>query len=124
MKRSRWFWPIWVLLTGLFCGLLYSFAAPSSIRLLFSLLFLLLGPGMSLVPLLGISGWTNELMLGITLSLTLDTLLGAAALYAGSWNPTGVLGALIGLSWLGVAMQVWQARHTPLRGSATKEGRI
>jgi hypothetical protein len=112
------------LLTGLFCGLLYLFAAPSSLRLLFTLLFLLLGPGMSLVPLLGISGWTNELMLGITLSLTLDTLLGAAALYAGSWNPSGVLGALIGLSWLGVAMQVWQARHAPRPRPAARQERV
>jgi hypothetical protein len=92
--------------------------------LLFSLLFLLLGPGMSLVPLLRISGWTNELMLGIALSLTLDTLFAAAALYAGSWNPAGVLAALIVLSWLGVAMQVWQARQAPRPRSAAKQGRV
>jgi len=111
MKRSYLFWPIWVGVSGLLCGLLYLFAPASPLHLLVALLFLLISPGMSLIPFLHLSDWMNELMLGIALSLTLDTLLAAAALYAGIWDPAGVLWVLIGLSWLGAALQVWQARH-------------
>jgi hypothetical protein len=112
MKRPNLFWPIWLGVSGLLCGLLFLFAPASPLRLLAAMLFLLISPGMALVPFLQLSDWMNELMLGIALSLTLDTLLAAAALYAGVWNPGAVLWSLIGLSWLGAALQVWQA-HRP-----------
>jgi hypothetical protein len=111
MKRLNLFWPIWIVVSGLLCGLLYLFAPASTFRLLVALLFLLTGPGMSLIPFLHLSDWMNELMLGIALSLTLDTLFAAAALYAGAWDPAAVLWVLIGLSWVGAALQLWQARR-------------
>jgi hypothetical protein len=110
MKRVNLFWPIWIGVTGLLCGLFFQFAPGSTLRLLVALAFLLISPGMAFIPLLNLSDWMNELMLGITLSLVLDGLLAAAALYAGVWNPAGVLWTLIVLSWLGAALQVWQAR--------------
>ena len=112
MKRTNWFWPIWIGVTGLFCGLLYQFAPASPLRFLAALLFLLVSPGMSLIPLLRLSDWMHELMLGIALSLTLEALLAAAALYAGAWHPGAVLWSLIGLSLSGAALQLWQARRT------------
>jgi len=112
-KRLSLFWPIWIFVSGLLCGLLYSFAPASTIRLLVAILFLLISPGMALVPLLQLSDRMNELMLGIALSLTMDALLAAAALYAGMWNPGGVLAVLIGLSMLGAGLQVWQVLHSP-----------
>jgi hypothetical protein len=117
MKRANLFWPIWIVVNGLLCGLFYLFAPASSLRLLVALVFLLISPGMSLIPFLHLSDRLNELMLGIALSLTLDALLAAAALYAGVWDPTAVLWVLIGLSWLGAALQVWQTRHPERWGS-------
>lgn len=111
MKRLKLFWPIWIGISGLLCGLLFLFAPASNMRLLVTLAFLLISPGMSLIPFLHLNDWMNELMLGIALSLTLDALFAAAALYAGVWNPDAVLWVLIVLSWSGAALQVWQARH-------------
>lgn len=111
MKQTNLFWPIWIFVSGLLCGLLFLFAPGTTLNVLTALLFLFISPGMALVPLLQLSDWMNELMLGIALSLTLDALVAAAALYAGLWHPGGVLGVLIGLSWLGAGLQVWQAGH-------------
>ena len=111
MNRTKLFWPIWIFVSGLLCSLLFLFAPGTPLNMLAALLFLLISPGMALVPLLQLSDWMNELMLGIALSLTLDALIAAAALYAGLWHPGGVLGLLIGLSWLGAGLQVWQVGH-------------
>lgn len=124
MKRTNLFWPIWISVSGLLCALLYLLAPASPLRMLVSLLFLLTSPGMALVPLLHLSDWMNELMLGIALSLTIDSLIAAAALYAGMWNPDGVLAVLIGLSWMGAGLQTWQGLRSrgkslhPRRGHA------
>jgi hypothetical protein len=70
--------------------------------------FLLLAPGLSLIPLLRAGERLAELMLGIALSLTLDLLVAQMMLAVG-WHPTAAVVALAALCACGVALQEAQA---------------
>ena len=78
-------------------------------RTLTALAFLLLCPGMALVPLLRLGSLDLVLPVGLAVSLVLDTLVAAASLYLRAWQPGMVLFVLIGIALCGAAIQLWQA---------------
>jgi hypothetical protein len=69
------------------------------------LAFLLLAPGLALVPLLGRVG-DGELALAAGISVGLDTAIALVMAVSGAWSPKGALVALIAISLLGAALQV------------------
>jgi uncharacterized membrane protein len=69
------------------------------------LAFLLLVPGLALVPLLGRVG-DGELALAAGVSVGLDTAIALIMAVSGAWSPKGALVALIAISLLGAALQV------------------
>lgn len=108
---AKYRWPVGILAGGLLTGLLQLAVPGTGLLLIVAVLFLLLGPGMAFVRLLRLSDWTVELMLGISLSLVMDTMTAALALYTGLWNPGGVLWGLILVSWLGAGLQILLIRR-------------
>jgi hypothetical protein len=79
--------------------------APAPVRAPLVLAFLLLGPGMAYVPLLGLGDPLAELTLGLAVSLALDLAVAAAMLYTGAWSPRTSLLALAGIALAGAALQ-------------------
>jgi uncharacterized membrane protein len=78
---------------------------PAPLRAPLVLTFLLLGPGMAFVPLLGLRDPVAELTLALALSLALDVLVAVTMLYADAWSPVGSLLALAGLALAGAGLQ-------------------
>jgi hypothetical protein len=68
--------------------------------------FLLVGPGLAIVRLLGVPAATAQLSLGIALSMALDVLVPAALLYAGAWSPSSALAILVALAIAAALVEV------------------
>jgi hypothetical protein len=68
--------------------------------------FLLLGPGAAYVPLLRLANPSYTLILSVALSLAIDLLVAAAAVYSGFWSPPLIMNILVGLTFVGVLLQV------------------
>src|SRR5260370_15802654 len=64
------------------------------VRSLLVLSFLVAGPGLALVPLMHLDGWSG-LTLAAGLSLALDALVSAIMIYPNVWSPTATLAVLV-----------------------------
>jgi hypothetical protein len=73
-------------------------------RLVAVLPFLVLAPGLSLIPLVRLGDRLAQLVLGVALSLTLDLLVAQVMLVVG-WHPEAAVAVLAELCLLGVALQ-------------------
>jgi hypothetical protein len=78
--------------------------AGGDVRLAAVLPFLLLAPGLALIPLVRLSERLAQFMLGVALSLTLDVLAGQVMLVLG-WHPAAAVAALAVICLGGVALQ-------------------
>ena len=76
--------------------------------------FLLLGPGLAVVPLLRIPAWPR-LTLAIGLSLAVDILVSTGMTYAGIWSPDGILAMLVLISLIGAVAQLIAIPIRPAR---------
>jgi uncharacterized membrane protein len=111
--------PIWptIIVVSTFDTLALELAGVHSIvRALVAFWFLLLCPGLAIVRPLRLGDRTGELMVAIGVSLALETLLAAAALYAGVWSPLGILLALSLITLAGAAVQWQQDRAVATAG--------
>jgi len=79
--------------------------APVAVRLPVVLVFLLLGPGMAFVPLLGLGDPVAELTIAVGISLAVDLAVALAMLYAGAWAPTTTLVLVAAVALGGAALQ-------------------
>jgi hypothetical protein len=79
--------------------------APTAVRLPVVLVFLLLGPGMAFVPLLGLGDPVAELTIAVGISLAVDVAVALAMLYAGAWSPPATLVVVAALALCGAALQ-------------------
>lgn len=122
MTRADWLWPAIIIISaGAVC--LMVFLLPNSpLRPALTLWFLLVCPGMAFVRLLGITPSYVEWMLGIALSLALDTLLSALMMYAYAWSWELALLLLAVLSVGGAALQVGLSAQRSQSGSARLVG--
>ncbi len=68
--------------------------------------FLLIGPGAAFVALLRLEDLVYTFILSVALSLTLDLLVAAVAVYAGFWSPPLIVNILVGLTFVGVLLQL------------------
>ena len=112
-----WQWSAVLALVAVLAGAAVIFDAPSPLRPLAVLVFLGFGPGLSLIGLFGISDLTQCLVLGVGLSLALDTIVAGLSLYAGVWSPLGVLMTLVAITLVGITLQMWSVTRAP--GSVT-----
>jgi hypothetical protein len=100
------FWPGTIVLScaAAVCAVAVGLAPTARGVLVFW--FLLVCPGMALVPLLGVNNRWTELTLGVAASLALDTLVAEAMVLAKLWSPPAGLAILSAVSLAGVATQL------------------
>jgi hypothetical protein len=101
--------------------------APTAVRAVVVAWFTLVGPGGAVVPLLGLSDRTAELMLCLAVSLSLDLGVACGLLYAGAWSPAA---GIVVLAAFTLAVAGHRAGHaymddqdsgTPRRAAAAAE---
>lgn len=102
-------WPASILVAGASLDAVTFGHVDVPLRPWLALWFLLICPGMALVPLLRLSDRLVEVVLAVALSIALDTLVAGVFLYAGIWSPEASLATLSGLSLGGVTLQ-WLLR--------------
>jgi hypothetical protein len=100
--NGRWFWPLVLLLSALAAGAAALALPGTALCVVVILWFLLVCPGMTVVRCLNLKEAATEWMLAIALSLAIDAIVAAIALYAGVWFPLGILEALIDICIIGV----------------------
>lgn len=87
MSAQRLLWPMACSLWTIAVGTVVLVAPGSPIRPLVVLPFLLVGPGISLVRLLGLRDVVLELTLACSVGIMLATLVASAMAYFGGWLP-------------------------------------
>jgi uncharacterized protein (TIGR02271 family) len=106
VTQSAWLRPI-VLVVSAAAASLVTFLVPDTpVRPAITLWFLLICPGLALIPLFHLDDLIAEGVLCLTLSLAVDAFVGGAALYAGRWSMTGTFTALLGVSIGGALIQI------------------
>jgi hypothetical protein len=76
------------------------------IRALATLSFLLVGPGLALVPLLRLDGVLAPAVAVVAASVVLDGVIAETLVLARAWSPTLGLGILVTITLLGAALQI------------------
>jgi hypothetical protein len=104
-KIDWWIWPTVTAWPTAVLALVLATDLGSPWRPIATLVFVAIGPGASLVPLIGIPDIAMELMLVIPLSFALVALSSAALFYAHVWSPDRALVIMFGLCLVGLALQ-------------------
>jgi hypothetical protein len=84
------------------------------LRFVVAFWFLLVCPGMALVPLMRLRDRIAEWTLAIALSLALDALVAGAMVFFGAWSPERGLIILVAVSLIGALLQVVSAQRRPV----------
>ena len=100
------FWPILIILSSVFAGILVWSNSGGALRSILLFWFILICPGIAIIPLLHIKDFLSELVLVIVLSLGLSTIVAEFMVLARLWSPSAGLAALIGISLVGAALQI------------------
>lgn len=106
MIRSLWLWPTIIFFSAVAVAAATFGNVSSPLRPLVTFWFLLVCPGMAFVRLLKLREGFAEWTLAVALSLALDALVAITLLYAGMWSPYWGLVLLIGITLVGVVIQV------------------
>lgn len=101
-------WPFIITVSTLGTAIVTFSDVESPVRPLIAFWFLLICPGMAIVPFLGIREGISQLTLATALSLALDGLVSVSLLYAGLWSPDIMLAVLIVISLTGAALQIFR----------------
>jgi hypothetical protein len=101
-----WFRPGLVALLAVLAVVAVGTAAPTGVRVVALLLFLLLGPGLGLVGLLEIGEPWRETSFVIGVSLAVDLIVVTALAYRGSRTAGEAFAVLVGIAVLGASAQV------------------
>jgi len=105
MKRNL-IWPILIIVSAIFSGLLAWSDSESAIRPYLLAWFVLVCPGMAVVGLLRLRDLVTEIVLSIALSLALGTLVAELLVLTRQWSAPTVLAILIGISLVGAILQL------------------
>jgi hypothetical protein len=99
----------------------YYLNLATEVRAPLVLLFLAVGPGLALVPLLGITRGLSTATLTIAVSLSLAALTSGILLYSERWDPGLGFGALLAIALGGAALQAARGR-VRLVGRSGRDG--
>lgn len=103
--NERWFWSPLLLLSALGAGLIAMVLPGTVLCLIVVIWFLLVCPGMMVVRYMNLQESVTEWTIAIALSMAIDGIVAAVALYAGFWSPRAILGSLIVICITGVLMR-------------------
>jgi hypothetical protein len=112
ITRFRWIWPGVIVCSAAVTGLFFFLGLASPFRLIITLWFLLVCPGMAFVRLMRFNELYNEWTLAIALSISLDAIVACLLLYTGFWSIELGLNIVIMMSILGAALQVFSTQST------------
>lgn len=104
--RSRWIWPAVILVSAAATGFFFFEGSASPLRLMTTLWFLLVCPGMAFVRLLRLEATRYEWTLAVILSISVDAIVAALLVYTRLRSIGLGLSILIVLSLLGACLQV------------------
>jgi hypothetical protein len=99
-------WPGVACVSGAVLDVLVLTGAGGPGRFALALWFLLACTGMSIVPVLGIGAFGIELLVGVTVGMLIDTLIGAALAASGQLTVVNALLALEGVCLAGAAVNI------------------
>ncbi|HWU06316.1 MAG TPA: hypothetical protein VN520_08010 [Streptomyces sp.] len=119
LSAPPWWRPGLVIGLGLVALTVPGMSAPSAVRVIVLLAFLIVGPGLALVGLLDIPDPWRESSLVIGVSLALDVLVIGLLTYAGNRTAGDGIAVLTGVAFVGAAVQFVRLRH---RGGDGKAG--
>ncbi len=102
-----WFWPPILFISAIGAGVSALALPGTTLCLIVALWFLLVCPGMVIVLYLELEDVVAEWTLAIALSLAIDGIVAAVALYAGIWRPLGILWALIAFCIIGALLRIF-----------------
>lgn len=117
-------WPAIIVVSALGAAVLTLADIASPVRPVIALWFLCVCPGMAFVRLLRLEEGLTELTLAIALSLAMNVIVAVVTLYTGLWSPQWGLVVLIGLSLLGVVLQIVTLRPNSQPGRAGEPGSL
>jgi hypothetical protein len=112
---SPWLRPVIVIVLSIVALVASAVAIAPSVRVVALLLFMIFGPGLGLVGLLGIKDLWRELSLVIGVSLAVDLMVASALVYGGNRSSGAALALLIGIALVGAVGQV--VRRTQSQGA-------
>ena len=110
LMRFQLIWPGVIVGSAVTSGLFFFLGLASPLRLILTLWFLLVCPGMAFVRLLRFDESYYEWTLAIALSISLDALVACILLYTGFWSIELGLSIVIMISLLGVLLQLLLTR--------------
>ena len=113
--RSRSRWPEVILFSALVTSLFFFLGLASPFRLITSLWFLLVCPGMAFVKLLRFDQAYYEWTLAIALSIALDGLVACLLLYTGLWSIRWGLMTVTMISLMGAFLQIIKSLPEPIQ---------
>ena len=120
VRLDPWLRPAIVVLLALLAIASTTGMAVPGVRVVALLLFLVVGPGVALVGLLGIADPWRELALAIGVSLAADLVVVGALAYGGASSSGDALAVLIGIALLGSAAQAILTAVRRRRGRAVQ----
>lgn len=101
----HYFWPVIITVSILLTGVAGNSDA-GILRAIITTWFLLICPGMAFVKLLRIEEQAIELVIALAVSIAMSTLVSEAMALANIWMPRIALVVLMGISGVGVMLQV------------------
>ena len=104
--NDRLRWPTLIFASGLTLDLLVLGNVHGAVRILVTLWFLLACTGMSFVPLLRLPSTATQVVVGVLLSMVLDTLVATAIVEVGGLSTTSGLIAVETVCLAGCALQL------------------
>ncbi|HEX9016723.1 MAG TPA: hypothetical protein VF960_12095 [Chloroflexota bacterium] len=99
-------WPIAIIVLALAADLAVVADVHVAIRAVVVLSFLVVGPGLAFVRLIGFTSGYVEYTLAIALSLTLDTIVAETLIMARLWSVSTAMAILVFLTLVGVVLQI------------------
>jgi hypothetical protein len=106
-----WLWPAVILVSTALAILSAAELLPEPIRVAGMFWFLLVCPGLAYVPLFNFGPPAIELLIALGASFAMNTLLTTALMLMNAWSMQSALLIMIGITMLGVLLQL--AQHWP-----------
>ena len=103
----RFVWPLVIVISAIFAGLLAGSSFKAPVRLLFTFWFLLVCPGMAFVRLFRFKEKLAEWVLAIGLSIAIDVVVSEIAVINHWWSLQRMVDTLIFFCLAGALLQVW-----------------
>lgn len=120
-RLSRWVLPAIILSSAVSLTILTLLDDRSPVRVILAFWFLFFCPGLAFVGILNVKDFASQVALSIALSLALHILVSELLVYSGYWSFQNGLFVLVGLTLIGVGLQIVVHLRAPVESLHIKE---